>query len=164
MASASLAKSSTAVSFFSRCVRFSRESVCTAFTPPSFLSTYIVCKSGWSNPVWNLLATMRKRYSGSSNILAVWRSEKRVHPGLGVGLSSVRDAARKGHQRLEGITAFMEVAVHGELVPYGVQSRACHDHGLGLAADPVLHLGGEVLDHDPDLLVDGVGVQLDEGA
>jgi len=30
------------------CVRLSRESVWTAFTPPSFLSTYIVCSSGWA--------------------------------------------------------------------------------------------------------------------
>ena len=71
MPSASLAKSSTIVSCFSGWVRLSRESVCTAFTPPSFLSTYIVCSSGWSNPVWNLFATIRNRYSGPSNVLAV---------------------------------------------------------------------------------------------
>ena len=61
MSSASLAKSSTMVSCFSGCVRLSRDSVCTALTPPSFLSTYIVCRSGWSNPVWNLFATTRNR-------------------------------------------------------------------------------------------------------
>ena len=62
------------------CVRLSRESVCTALTPPSFLSTYIVCSSGWSKPVWNLLATIRKRYSGRSNALAVCASGKPFIP------------------------------------------------------------------------------------
>ena len=53
----SLVKSNTAVPRFSGWVRLSRDKVCTAFTPPSFLSTYIVCSKGWSKPVWNLLAT-----------------------------------------------------------------------------------------------------------
>ena len=61
-------------------MRLSRESVCTAFTPPSFLSTYIVWSSGWSKPVWNLLATIRKRYSGRSKVLAVCVSGKPFIP------------------------------------------------------------------------------------
>ena len=74
ISSASLAKSSTIAPCLPGWVRLRRESVCTAFTPPSFLSTYIVCSSGWSKPVWNLLATTRKRYSGFSNSAAVCRS------------------------------------------------------------------------------------------
>ena len=42
-------------------VRFRRESVCTQATPLSFLSTYMASSFGWSKPVWNLLATIRKR-------------------------------------------------------------------------------------------------------
>ena len=74
ISSASLAKSRTIVPCLPGWVRFRRDSVWTAFTPPSFLSTYIVWSSGWSNPVWNLLATTRKRYSGFSNSVAVCRS------------------------------------------------------------------------------------------
>jgi hypothetical protein len=40
------------------------------------LSTYIVCNSGWSKPVWNLLATIRKRYSERSKVFAVCDSGK----------------------------------------------------------------------------------------
>ncbi len=52
-------------------MRFNRDSVCTAARPVSVLSTYIVCKSGWSKPVWNLLATMSRRYGSPSNFAAV---------------------------------------------------------------------------------------------
>ena len=52
-------------------IRFSRDSVWTAFTPSSFLSTNIVCRSGWSNPVWNFSATTRIRYSSDPNRSAV---------------------------------------------------------------------------------------------
>jgi hypothetical protein len=48
MSSASLRKSSTNVSVFSGWIRLSRESVCTAASPTSTLSTNIVCRSGWS--------------------------------------------------------------------------------------------------------------------
>ena len=41
-----------------RYVRFSRESVWTACTSGSFLSTYIAHNSGWSKPTWYLLATI----------------------------------------------------------------------------------------------------------
>ena len=44
-------------------MRFSRESVCTALRPVSTLSTYIVCSSGWSKPVWNFSATISTWYS-----------------------------------------------------------------------------------------------------
>ena len=74
ISSGSLAKSSTTVSSLFGQVRFSRDRVCTALTPPSFLSTYIVCRSGWSYPVWNLLATIRKRYSSRLKVSAVWVS------------------------------------------------------------------------------------------
>ena len=91
------------------------------------------------------------------------RLREAVHPGLGVGLAAVLDRSREGHEGLERIAPLLEVPVHGELVAHGMQARARHDHRLGPAADLVLHLGGEVLHHDPDLLVDGVRVQLDEG-
>ena len=76
-------------------VRLSRERVCTALTPPSFLSTYIVCSSGWSNPVWNLLATIRKRYSAPLEGLGGLRLREAVHARLGVGLAAVVDACRR---------------------------------------------------------------------
>jgi hypothetical protein len=44
-------------------------------------STYIVCRSGWSKPVWNLLATIRNRYSTRSNVFAVCASGKPFIPG-----------------------------------------------------------------------------------
>ena len=44
-------------------IRFSRDSVCTAATPVSGLSTYIAHSSGWSNPVWYFSATTNSRYS-----------------------------------------------------------------------------------------------------
>jgi hypothetical protein len=36
----------------------------------------MVCSSGWSKPVWNLLATIKKRYSGWSKVFAVCASGK----------------------------------------------------------------------------------------
>ena len=42
--------------------RLSRDRVCTAWMPASRLSTYIPHSKGWSNPVWNLLATRRIWY------------------------------------------------------------------------------------------------------
>ena len=35
--------------------------------PAKRLSTYIVCKSGWSNPVWYFSATSNTWYSGDAN-------------------------------------------------------------------------------------------------
>ncbi len=118
----------------------SRDSVCTALTPPSFLSTYIVCRSGWSKPVWNLLATIRKRYSALLEGLGGLRLREAVHPGFGVRLAAVLHRARERDQRLERIAAFREVLVHRELVAHRVQARAGDDHRLGLAADLALHL------------------------
>ncbi len=69
--SVSLRKSSTNVRSFSGWIRFSRDSVCTAASPTSILSTYIVCSSGWSNPVWNFSATISSPYSGPANRSAV---------------------------------------------------------------------------------------------
>ena len=143
-------------------MRLRRESVCTAFTPPSFLSTYIVCSSGWSKPVWNLLATIRNRYSGRSKVLAVCVSGEAVHPRLGVRLPAVLDRAGERHQRLERIALLSAGTCPRQLVAHRVQPRARDDHRLGLAADLALRLGGEVLDHDLHLLADRVRVQLDE--
>ena len=59
MSPGSLTKSSTKVvslPYFGA-IRFSRDSVCTAFTPANFLSTYIATSSASLKPVWNLLAT-----------------------------------------------------------------------------------------------------------
>ena len=66
MSSASLTKSRTARSawLLRSAVRLSRDSVCTAEMPVSFLLTYIVVSSGWSKPVWYFSATTRMRYSG----------------------------------------------------------------------------------------------------
>src|SRR3954447_11186314 len=50
-----------------RWVRLSRDSVCTAVTPDNFLSTYIAESSGWSKPVWNLLATSMILYVAPLN-------------------------------------------------------------------------------------------------
>ena len=81
-------------------MRFSRESVCTAFTPPSFLSTYIVCNSGWSKPVWNLLATIRNRTGAQS--LRGLRFREAVHIGLGVRLPAVLDGSQKATSAWNG--------------------------------------------------------------
>ena len=66
MSAASLTKSSTNTSpcILSGWVRLSRDRVCTAATPLSGLSTYIVVSSGWSKPVWYFSATTSIRYSG----------------------------------------------------------------------------------------------------
>jgi hypothetical protein len=37
----------------------SRDRVCTALTPTSFLSTYMPHSLGWSKPVWYFSATIR---------------------------------------------------------------------------------------------------------
>jgi hypothetical protein len=47
------------------------ESVCTAFMPERVLSTYIVWRSGSSNPVWNLSATIRNRYGSLLNFSGI---------------------------------------------------------------------------------------------
>ena len=62
-------------------IRFSRLSVCTAFRPVSTLSTYIVCSSGWSKPVWNFSATISTWYSSPPNRSAVSDSGKPFMPG-----------------------------------------------------------------------------------
>ena len=80
MSSASLRKSRTNVSVFSGWIRLSRERVWTAASPTSVLSTNIVCRSGWSYPVWNFSATIRTPNSGSSNATAVWLSGKPFMP------------------------------------------------------------------------------------
>ncbi len=59
MSSVSLRKSRTKVLSFSGWMRLRRERVWTAASPTSVLSTYIVCSSGWSKPVWNFSATIR---------------------------------------------------------------------------------------------------------
>ena len=66
MSSALFAKSSTIVELPGT-YRFSLDNVCTAATPSRRLSTYIAHSLFWSNPVWNMLATIITRYSGLSN-------------------------------------------------------------------------------------------------
>ncbi len=95
MSSGLLTKSRTNVLRFCsppavRWVRLSRESVCTAVTPESFLSTYIAESSGWSNPVWNLLATSMILYVAPLNAAA--RSE----PAPGFRLVSVNSSSLLG--------------------------------------------------------------------
>lgn len=57
MSSAAFTKSSTNGASLPGNVRFRRESVWTACTQSSRLSTYIAHNSGWSKPVWYLFAT-----------------------------------------------------------------------------------------------------------
>ena len=71
---------------FSGWMRFSRDRVCTAASPTRALSTYIVCSSGWSNPVWNFSATISTPYSGVANSSAVRDSGK---PFMLVSVSGV---------------------------------------------------------------------------
>jgi hypothetical protein len=66
ISSAELAKSRTKVSVLPGQVRLSRDSVCTALTPDSFLSTCIVCSRGWSKPVWYFSATTSTWYSSEA--------------------------------------------------------------------------------------------------
>ena len=121
------------------------------------------------NPVWNLLATTRNRYSGLANSAAVCCSPigcgppRRVHPGFGVFLPLVVHLPGERDEALPGISLLRQVGVRGELVAHGMEAGAGDDHGFGPAADPVLHLVGEVLDHDPDLPPDRVRVQFHEG-
>ena len=76
ISSAGLVKSRTKVSVFPGWVRLSRDRVCTALTPESFLSTYIVCSSGWSKPVWYFSATTSTWYSSEANRFGSWASPK----------------------------------------------------------------------------------------
>ena len=71
-------------------MRLSRESVCTAVTPESFLSTYIAESSGWSKPVWNLLATSMILYVPPLNAAA------RSAPAPGFMLASVNSSSLDG--------------------------------------------------------------------
>ena len=144
MSSASFAKSSTIVPFFSGCVRLSRESVWTAFTPPSFLSTYIVCRSGWSKPVWNLFATIRKRYSGPlENLGRLASPRSRSSPTRCSHCPPSCTVPENATRALKGWPVLSRYSVHGELVAHGVEAGAGHDHGLGLAADLVLDLAAK---------------------
>ena len=59
ISSRSLTKSTTKVVSLPGWARFSRDRVCTAWMLPSLRSTYMAHNSGWSKPVWNLLATSR---------------------------------------------------------------------------------------------------------
>ena len=56
-----------------------------------------------------------------------------------------------------------EVLVQGKLDAHRVQPRARHDHRLRLVPDLICDPISEVLHADDDLLVDRVGVQIDEG-
>src|SRR4051794_23356033 len=91
-------------------MRLSRESVCTALTPSSFLSTYMVCSSGSSKPVWYFSATMSSCPSSWKRCL-VWASGKPLSPasvnvsqrfseGLSGEMAGVREPAgdvSRGH-------------------------------------------------------------------
>ena len=99
MSSGLLTKSMTNVLRFCsppavRWVRLSRDSVCTAVTPESFLSTYIAESSGWSNPVWNLLATSMILYV----VALERRGQVRAGAGVQVGLGELVVLARCGPQ------------------------------------------------------------------
>ena len=144
-------------------MRFRRESVCTAWMPASRLSTYIVCRSGWSKPVWYFSATSSTWYSCVANFSGSSFSRMpRFMPLFGVGRVRqlvVLHGAGEGHKRLDGIALLLDVAVEALLVAHGFQARAGHDHRLGPAADLVPGDGLEVLDHDLGLLRDVVRVQ-----
>ena len=90
--------------FWVVCVRFRRDSVCTAVMPESFLSTYIAHSSGWSKPVWNLFATIMTRYWCALELLAQIASStvhgalcQRLQSKLRAGLG-VLDGARERHE------------------------------------------------------------------
>ena len=87
----------------------------------------------------------------------------RIHSGFGVFLPSVVHLPGERDQTLPGIPFLGQIGVHSELVAHGVEAGTRHDHGLGPAADLVLHLGREMLEHDLDLPADGMRVQFHEG-
>ena len=87
----------------------------------------------------------------------------RVHAGLRVGRAAIVHRPGEGNERFPWMAFLSQVAVHGELGTYRMQARARHEHGLGLTADFSGDMRREVLHADGDLLVDGVGVQFDEG-
>ena len=184
MSSGLLTKSMTNVLRFCsppavRWVRLSRDSVCTAVTPESFLSTYIAESSGWSKPVWNLLATSMILYVVALERRRQVRAGAGVHVGLGelVVLARRRAPVRGpdlvlGHRHRAGERDQGAVVVRGVLGgPLGdvgvdrllVLHRGLagvgHDHRLGLALQQVGDVGVEVLDDDLHLLADVGRVQ-----
>ena len=65
----------------------------------------------------------------------------------------------KGHERLDGVAPFLDVAIEALLVADRFQARPGHHHRLGPAADLVPRDRLEVLDHHLRLLRDVVRVQ-----
>ena len=77
-------KSNTNVSVLPAQVRFSRDSVWTALTLFSFLSTIMVCRSGSSNPVWYFSATI-KTFKGQIQLDPTKNGEYEHVTGRGEG-------------------------------------------------------------------------------
>jgi len=73
-------------------------------------------------------------------------------------LARIIDLPGKGDQGFQWIALFLEVAIHLQPVAHRVQAGTGHDHGLGLVADFLLGLGGEMVHHDSHFLPDGVRV------
>jgi hypothetical protein len=86
-----------------------------------------------------------------------------VEVGLGVLDPAVADGAGEGDEGAVIVPLLLEVPLQRPVVADGVEAGPGHDHGLGAAVDPVGDVLVEVLHHDPDLLADGVVVELDEG-
>ena len=135
----------------------SRDRVCTAATPDSRLSTYIATSSGWSKPVWNLLATNITLYSSVANASRRSRPFKPGFIEVSVTFSSpdsvVGDLTGERHQGGDiGVALFGDVLVERQLVAHRRLARRRDDHRLGLAVQPPADVLAEVLDDDLHLL------------
>src|SRR5439155_14238813 len=106
------------------CVRLSRESVCTAFTPPSFLSTYIRMQKGLVEAGLEFIGDDQETILGPLEGFRGLRLRKAIHIGFGVGMPAVVHGARKSHERLKRIPALGKVFVDGELVAHRMQARS----------------------------------------
>jgi len=102
MSSALFAKSSTIVELPGT-YRFSLDNVCTAATPSRRLSTYIAHSLFWSNPVWNMLATIITRYSGLSNAVRAIASPRSCRTRLRHGDPNT-DSPRIPHDKVTKMT------------------------------------------------------------
>ena len=170
MSSAWLAKSSTRTSStdFSGWMRLSRDSVCTAATPVSGLSTYIPHSSGWSKPVWYLSATTRIRYSScfreaaaGSSSLHVSELVRQLPLGepvelrlavLKIGMLVLQRPGER-HEHTEAAAGQVAVKLADRLVQVErVLPPRGHHHGLRPPGEPPGDVVTEVLDDQPALL------------
>jgi hypothetical protein len=109
-------------------VRLRRDSVCTACSPSSFLSTYIVCRQRLVEARLVLLRDDEDVDPSAANRSGSCRSGKPFMPGSVNSPPPSRTGAREGHRRLDVAVAL--------LLQVAVELLLCSGHRVQRARSP----------------------------